>query len=60
MELTSDDTFLTWAKQHGIGPDPQYPELLTFVPGKGDSRFWPTPFDLQEMLAFVLILQDAD
>lgn len=59
MELASDDTFLTWAKQHGIGPRPQHPELLAFVPEKGDSRFWMTPFDPLELLAFVLILLDA-
>lgn len=59
MELTSSNTFLTWARQHGIGLHPQYPELLAFVPEKGDSRFWPTPFDSRELLAFVLLLLDA-
>jgi hypothetical protein len=59
MELTSNDTFFTWAKQHGIGLNPKYPELLAFVPEKGDSRFWMAPFDAREMLVLVLLLLDA-
>jgi hypothetical protein len=59
MELASSDAFLKWAKQHGVGLHPKYPELLAFVPEKGDSRFWPTPFGAQELLAFMLILLDA-
>ncbi len=59
MKLFSNDAFLDWSAQHGIGPDPKYPQLLAFVPEKGESRFWVTPFDSREMLAFVLILLDA-
>ena len=59
MNLLSNDAFLSWAAPHGIGLDPRYPELLAFVPEKGDSRFWVTPFDSREMLAFVLLLLDA-
>ena len=35
MNLLSNDAFLRWAAPHGTGLDPRYPELLAFVPKRG-------------------------
>jgi hypothetical protein len=45
MRTLTEQTFLGWAEDHGLGLDPQYPKsaVLTFASGSGDSRFWCIP-----------------
>ena len=59
MELTTNDAFLRWAKPFGIGLNPEYPQLISFVPERGDSRFWATPYDADEKLAMITVCLDA-
>lgn len=59
MELVANQRFLDWAQRHGISRHPKYQEILSFVPEQGESRFWPTPFDLDEKLALLTVALDA-
>ncbi len=44
MKSLTEEKFLRWAKKHGLGLDPRYPQsaVLTFRE-PGDARFWCVP-----------------
>jgi len=45
MRALAEAEFLSWAEDHGLGLDPQYPKsaVLTFRAGSADARFWCVP-----------------
>jgi hypothetical protein len=57
VRLISTDEFLQRAGELGIGLDTSFepPQILTYTTPQSASRFWPTPLDVDELLAFLTV-----
>ena len=61
MRIVTNDDFLSWAAEHGIGPDPRFAhsQYLMFLHRERDSRFWEYPEDPGTVPHFVSSVVDA-
>jgi hypothetical protein len=65
MRLATNDEFLGWAKQRGIGVNSRYSDpaqscfWLHILSGGGERRFWAFPFEARELLVFVTSILKA-
>ena len=58
MKSLTENQFLKWAEQHGIGIDENYPNsaVLSFVPDPDLDRFWEVPEEPERRPYFIELM----